>query len=84
MLQQALRLAKDDHLKVLPFLRLWGPDRFSDEDLESQNGKDGKTYPSLAERAIQTAASEAADSDRIQTMLSKIRPGAGCQYFDGH
>lgn len=65
MLQQALRLAKDDHLKALSFLRLWGPDQFSDEDLESQNGKDGKTYPSLAERAIQAAASEAADSDRI-------------------
>lgn len=65
MLQQALRLAKDDHLKVLPFLRLWGPEQFSDEDLESQTGKDGKAYPSLAESAIQAAASEAADSDHI-------------------
>lgn len=65
MLQQALRLAKDGHLKILPFLRLWGPDQFSDEDLKSQTGKDGKTYPSLAERAIQAAASEAIDSDRI-------------------
>jgi Domain of unknown function (DUF7017)/S1/CSD-like domain 1 of the TOTE conflict systems/S1/CSD-like domain 2 of the TOTE conflict systems len=65
MLQQALRLTKEDHLKVLPFLRLWGPDQFSEEDLASQTGKDGKTYASLAERAIQAAASEAADSDRI-------------------
>ncbi len=64
MLQQALRLAKGGHLKLLPFLRLWNPEQFSDEDFESQIGKDGKTYPSLVERTIQAAASEAADSDR--------------------
>lgn len=64
MLQQALRLVKGGHLKMLPFLRLWNPEQFSDEDFESQTGKDGKTYPSLVERTIQAAASEAADSDR--------------------
>ena len=73
LLQQALRLAKDDHLKVLPFLRLWDTDQFRNEDLESQTGKDGKTYPSVAERAIQAAASEAADSDRIDD-ISFILP----------
>lgn len=65
MLQHAMRLAKGDNFKLLPFLRLWGPEQFRDEDLESQTGNDGKTYPSLAERAIRAAASEAADSDRI-------------------
>lgn len=64
ILQQALRLVKGRHLKVLPFLRLWNPDQFSDEDFASQIGKDGKTYLSLVERTIQAAASEAADSDR--------------------
>lgn len=64
MLQQALRLVKGGHLKVLPFLRLWNPEQFSDEDFASQTGKDGKTYPSLVERTIQAAASEAADRDR--------------------
>lgn len=64
MLQQALRLTKGNHLKALPFLRLWNPEQFSDEDFASQTGKDGKTYPSLVERAVQAAASEAADSDR--------------------
>ena len=64
MLQQALRLVKGGHLKVLPFLRLWNPEQFSEEDFASQTGKDGKTYPSLVERTIQAAASEAADSDR--------------------
>ena len=64
MLQQAMRLSKGDHLKVFPFLRLWDPDQFNDDDFARQTGKDGKTYPSLVERVIQTAASEAADSDR--------------------
>ena len=64
MLRQALRLTKGNHLKVLPFLRLWNPDEFSDEDFERQTGKDGKIYPSLVEQVIQAAASEAAESDR--------------------
>lgn len=64
MLRQALRLAKGDHLKVLPFLRLWNPDQFSDEDFTRQTGKDGKIYPALVEQVIQAAASEAAESDR--------------------
>lgn len=64
ILRQALRLTKGDHLKLLPFLRLWNPDQFSDEDFTRQTGKDGKIYPSLVEQVIQTAASEAADSDR--------------------
>ncbi|SMX51038.1 DUF7017 domain-containing protein [Actibacterium lipolyticum] len=64
MLRQALRLTKGDHLKVLPFLRLWNPDQFSDEDFTRQTGKDGKIYPALVEQVIQAAASEAAESDR--------------------
>ena len=64
ILQQALRLTKGNQLKVLPFLRLWNPEQFSDEDFASQTGKDGKTYPSLVERVVQAAAAEAADSDR--------------------
>ena len=69
MLHLALRLAKADHLKALPFLRRWDLNQLSDEDFASQTGNDGKTYPSLAERAIQTAASEAADSDRPDDLL---------------
>lgn len=64
ILRQALRLTKGGNLKVLPFFRLWNPDQFSDEDFTRQTGKDGKTYPSLVEQVLQTAASEAADSDR--------------------
>jgi|TARA_R110002072_G_scaffold257741_1_gene416420 hypothetical protein len=69
MLRQALRLTKGDHLKVLPFLRLWNPDQFSDEDFTRQTGKDGKVYPSLAEGAVQAAASEASDSNRTEDLL---------------
>lgn len=64
MLRHALRLSKGNHLKILPFLRLWNPDQFSDEDFTRQSGKDGKVYPSLVEQVIQAAASEAAESDR--------------------
>ncbi|RWD51583.1 MAG: hypothetical protein EOS75_31180 [Mesorhizobium sp.] len=64
VLQQAMRLVKGDHLKVLPFVRLWDLNQLSDEDFTGQRGQDGKTYPSLAERAIQSAASEAVDGDR--------------------
>lgn len=65
MLLQALRLTKGEQLKLLPFLRLWNPDQFNDEDFDRQTGKDGKTYPSLVERVIQTASAEAAQSDRM-------------------
>lgn len=64
MLRQALRLAKGGHLKVLPFLRLWNPDLFNDEDFLRQTGKDGKIYPALVEQVIQMTASEAVESDR--------------------
>lgn len=64
MLRQGLRLTKADHLKLLPFIRLWNPDHFADEDFTRQTGKDGKTYPSLVEQVIQTAAAEAANNDR--------------------
>lgn len=65
MLRQALRLTKGKQLKLLPFLRLWNPDQFNDEDFDRQLGKDGKTYPSLVEQVIQTASAEAAQSDRV-------------------
>lgn len=66
MLRQALRLTKGEQLKLLPFLRLWNPDQFNDEDFDRQPGKDGKTYPSLVEQVIQTASAEAAQSDRAE------------------
>lgn len=64
MLTLALRLAKSKHLKMMPFLRFWNPDRFTDEDFERQTGSDGRTYPSLAERALQSAAADAIEHDR--------------------
>lgn len=65
ILRQALRLTKGEQLKLLPFLRLWNPDQFNDEDFDRQTGKDGKTYPSLVEQVIQAASAEAAQSDRV-------------------
>ncbi|MBY6163796.1 hypothetical protein KUV73_23140 [Mameliella alba] len=65
ILRQAFRLTKGEQLKLLPFLRLWNPDQFNDEDFDRQTGKDGKTYPSLVEQVIQAASAEAAQSDRV-------------------
>ena len=63
MLRQASRLTKEHHIKMLPFLRLWNPEQFTDEDFTRQTGKDGKTYSSLVEKVIQVAASQATESD---------------------
>ena len=64
MLHLALRLAKGGHLKALPFLRLWDLNNLTEEDFASKTTSDGKTYSSLAERAIQAAAAEAIEGDR--------------------
>ena len=64
LLRQALQLAKEDHLQVLPFFRLWGPHQFRDEDFKSETGQDGKSYPSLAERTLKIASSNAIESNK--------------------
>ncbi|WP_112311560.1 DUF7017 domain-containing protein [Pseudogemmobacter bohemicus] len=59
ILQQALRLAKADSLKILPFLRLWGLDQFAPEDFEVRPDQTGKPWPALFETTVLAAASEA-------------------------
>lgn len=68
MLQQALRLAKNDNLKILPFLRLWGLDQFGPEDFETRPDQTGKSWPALFETAILTATSEAAKAGQQPDM----------------
>lgn len=60
MMQQAVRLAHGDHLRLVAFARLWGLDSFQREDFESPPIKDGKTFPPLAETVLQRASKEAA------------------------
>ncbi|MBV0893512.1 tetratricopeptide repeat protein [Paracoccus sp. Z118] len=65
ILRDCIERVKDIGESLAPVGKVvWNPEQFSDEDFSSQTGKDGKTYPSLVERIVQAAASEAADSDR--------------------
>lgn len=57
--QQALPLAKEGHLKFLPFIRMWNLDTLRHEDHDRFQMDDGKTLPSLTERVAQLAAKEA-------------------------
>ncbi|QQP87532.1 hypothetical protein IGS68_15635 [Skermanella sp. TT6] len=62
MLYMASRLASGDHLKMLPFARLWGLEHLRQEDLERFAAKDGKSIPALAEKVVMKAAKEAAET----------------------
>ena len=66
MLKHVLDLTKDGHIKMLPFLRLWNPEQFRDEDFTRYKGKDGKIYPSLVEKVIQAVASDGVESNRSE------------------
>lgn len=69
ILQQALALAKEGQLEIIPFLQLWGVDSFRPEDwqrdvLEAEDsgrGAQGKkrTLPALGESVFLRAAKEA-------------------------
>jgi hypothetical protein len=59
MLVQALRLAKNDQLRLIDFLRLWNVENFGPEDFEGRAAPDGKTYPSLAEDVTKRVCREA-------------------------
>lgn len=62
MLSLASRLASGDHLKMLPFARLWGLEHLRQEDFERFVTTDGKNISSLAEKVVLKAAREASES----------------------
>jgi hypothetical protein len=64
ILQPALRLSSANHLKVVPFLRLWGLENFRREDFDRYVPEPGKSFPALAEKAAQQAGKEAAAEGR--------------------
>tara|TARA_R110001583_G_scaffold191541_1_gene356822 strand:+ start:10452 stop:12374 length:1923 start_codon:yes stop_codon:yes gene_type:complete len=66
VLQLAATLASQDKLSMLAFSRLWNLDNLRAEDFERYRAKDGKEYPSLAERVIQQAGKEAATSENTR------------------
>lgn len=63
ILQLAAKLASQDKLSMLTFSRLWNLDYLRPEDFERYRAKDGKEYPSLAEKVIQQTGKEAATSE---------------------
>ena len=64
MLQQAMRLVFGDHLKVMVFAQMWGLENLRPEDFDRYVTDDGKSLPSLAEKAIQQASKEAVAEHR--------------------
>ena len=66
MLQHALKLGGANQLKVMVFVRMWGLENLRPDEFERFKAPDGKTYPSVAERAIQQASKEAAADGQLQ------------------
>lgn len=73
MLQQAERLARGDHLKLVVFSRLWDLSLFRSEDFQERRHDDGKVFPSLFEIVIQRASKEAVNGGSLAEMRY-IRP----------
>lgn len=60
--------AKEDKFSMLVFSRLWNLKYLQAEDFNPYFSKDGKEYPSLAEKVIQQAGKEAATSSNTQDL----------------
>lgn len=73
MLQQAERLARGDHLKLVAFSRLWDLSLFRSEDFQERRHDDGKVFPSLFETVIQRASKEAVNGGSLAEMCY-VRP----------
>ena len=61
MLQQAERLARGDHLRLVSFSRLWNLSLLRPEDYLENRQIDGKVFPPLFETVVQRASKEAAN-----------------------
>ena len=73
MLQQAERLARSDHLRLVAFSRLWDLGSLRPEDFWESRHDDGKVFPPLFETVIQRASKEAANGGSSVEMRY-IRP----------
>ncbi|CAM5542445.1 tetratricopeptide repeat protein [Eoetvoesiella caeni] len=63
ILQLAAKLAGQDKFNMAAFARLWNLEYLRLEDFEPFRTKDGKEYPSLAEKVIQQVGKEVAACD---------------------
>lgn len=73
MLQQAERLARGSHLRLVAFCRLWGLENLRAEDLQAVRHDDGRVFPSLMETVVQRASKEAV-TDGSRAEQDFIRP----------
>jgi hypothetical protein len=73
MLQQAERLARGDHLRLVAFARLWDLGSCRPEDFDENRHDDGRVFPSLFETVVQRASKEAANGGSAAEM-GFIRP----------
>lgn len=77
MLQQAERLARSDHLRLVAFSRLWDLASFRPDDFRETRHDDGKVFPPLFETVVQRASKEAvnggspAEMEYIQPYLAE-------------
>ena len=76
VMQQAVRLSRDGHLRLVAFARLWNLELFQREDLKESRSDDGKVFPALAETVLQRASKEAAQGGSPAEM-SYILPHVG-------
>lgn len=60
ILQLAAKLAAQDNFSILAFSRLWNLKHLRPEDFDRFRAQDGKEFPSLAEKVVQSAGKEAA------------------------
>lgn len=59
--------------KLLPFIKMWGTDKFTAEDLQEQS-KDGKTYPSLVDRLLRKLfASKQNSIDEVVAVFESVQ-----------
>lgn len=68
VLQQAERLSRSNHLRLVAFSRLWDLELFRPEDFRESRQDDGKVYPSLFETVVQRASKEAVNGGSAAEM----------------
>lgn len=64
--QQALKLAKAGHIKIVPFAKMWDLDTFRREDHERFCTDGGKILPALSESFVNLVAKQAAANESLQ------------------
>lgn len=68
IMQQGIKVARQGHLKFIPFLRMWNIENLRAEDYQGSRADDGKEFPPLAEDLTQLASKEACRNNTVQDL----------------